>query len=351
MKRLLVVGVMLFVGFSAFGQDIPKIGLILATGGLGDRGFNDCCYWGALRAAQEIAEQYGVAAEDVLYYVEPYSFAEYEGYLRDFARAGEFAVIVGVGFANIAPLEEVGPEYPDQKFVVVDAVAEVDNASSIIYHDWEGAFLCGVVAGMLTKTGKVAFVGGMEVPLQRRRAQGFTQGAMWANPNITKDDVLVRWVGDFNNATLGREVALSVYQAGVDYIYSPSGKSVLGVFAAAEENPNWWAIGEDVDQAWSCPEHADVIVASGLKLYDVSVYNEIMKVVKGTWSPGVIEYGMTTPVGIGTGIYFGPWDVNEYICASQSTVALPNNVVHEILLKLVEAVNGIQDGSIVIEHE
>ena len=347
MKKILALALVAVFGLVAFGQEIPRIALILATGGLGDRSFNDQSYWGAERAAQELAAQYGVAVEDVLSYVEPRSIAEYEAFQREFARTGEYTIIVCIGFDQAPVLAEVAPDYPDQKFVVIDAVADAPNVASILFSDWETAFLSGVVAGMMTETGKVGVLGGMDIPLIRRFVQGFTQGAMWANPEITEDDVLVRYVGAWNNPILGKELALGMYQAGADIIYGAAGKSHLGVFAAAEENPDWWAIGTDVDQAWSCPEHADVIIASGLKRVDLAVYTQIMKAVEGTWTPGVFSYGMVSDLGIGTGIAVGRQDIGDYISASYSEVEIPG----EVMWKVVQAVFGILDGSIVIEIE
>jgi basic membrane lipoprotein Med (substrate-binding protein (PBP1-ABC) superfamily) len=103
------------------------------------------------------------------------------------------------------------------------------------------------------------------------------------------------------------------------------------------------------------PEHADIIIASGLKRVDLAVKNEIQKALKGTlhsvqgqaWKSGIIQYGIKTERGIGTGIAIGNQDVNEYIRTSKSKVKIPP----EIISKLVEAVNGIKDGKIVIEHE
>jgi len=346
------------ISFADKSQAPPKIGLILATGGLGDRSFNDQSYWGASAAAKEIATERKAKVEAVLNYVEPTSIAEYEGFQRDFAGAKEYSIIVCVGFDQAPILEEVAPDYPDQKFVVIDAVANAPNVASILFNDWEEAFLCGVAAGMMTKTGKVGIEGGMDIPLIHKFVQGFTQGALWANKNMTKKDVLVRYVGAWDNPSLGKELALEMY-ASADIIYGAAGKSHLGVFAAAEESKNRWAIGTDVDQAWSMPEHADIIIASGLKRVDLAVKNEIQKALKGTlplrytqgqgqaWKPGIIQYGIKTEIGIGTGIAIGNQDVNEYISASKSKVKIPP----EIIAKLVEAVNGIKDGKIVIEHE
>ena len=163
---------------------------------------------------------------------------------------------------------------------------------------------------------------------------------------MTKKDVLVRYVGAGDNPIFGKELALEMYKI-ADIIYGAAGKEHLGLFAAAEEAKNRWAIGTDVDQAWSMPEHADIIIASGLKRVDLAVKNEIQKALKGTWASGIIQYGMNTEIGIGTGIAIGNQDVNEYSRASKSKVKIPP----EVILKLVEAVNGIKDGTIVIEHE
>jgi basic membrane protein A len=119
MRKIAVVliGVVL-VGLLGLGAGVPKIALILATGGLGDRSFNDQSYWGAERAAKELAERYGVPVEQIFSYVEPRSIADYEGYQREFARTGEYTIIVCIGFDQAPVLEEVAPDYPNQKFVV-----------------------------------------------------------------------------------------------------------------------------------------------------------------------------------------------------------------------------------------
>jgi len=345
-KLLLVLAVVALAATVAVGH--PKIGLILATGGLGDRSFNDMGFWGAEMAAEEIAEQYGVSVDDVLDYVEPREVADYEGYHREFARTGEYAIIVTIGFDHAEPLEFTAPDYPDQKFVIVDDVADVDNVASVLFRDEEPAFLCGVVAAMISETGRGGVLGGMDIPLIRKFVDGFTQGMQWVNEDAEVD---YRFVGAWDDPSLGMELSEEMYRATADVLYGAAGGSHLGMFVAAEEVDGRWAIGTDVDQAWSVPEHSDVIVASGLKRVDLAVYEEIMKVIDGTWEPGVIEYGIATEQRRGTGVAFGPWDVDEYIQASDSTASLPNDLVREILLKLDEAVQGILDGTIVIETQ
>jgi basic membrane protein A len=204
MRRFLVLAfVLMMVGaVVAVGTQIPKVGLILATGGLGDKSFNDQSFKGASDAAAVIAAQYGVTVDDVLDYVEPNDIAEYEGFQLQFADAGVYDIIVCIGFDQAAALETVAPQYPDENFVIVDMVAMGDNIASVVFNDWESAFLVGVVAGVMTKTDTVGFEGGMEIPLIIGFMNGYTQGAQWANPDV---DVLVRYVGEWANPTLGAE--------------------------------------------------------------------------------------------------------------------------------------------------
>ncbi len=321
--------------------DYPRIGLVLATGGLGDRSFNDQSFKGASDAAAVIAAQYGVTVDDVLDYVEPTDIAEYEGFQLQFADSGEYDIVICIGFDQAAALEIVAPQYPDVKFVIVDMVVIGDNIASVVMNDWESAFLVGVAAAMMTETDIIGFEGGMEIPLIVGFMNGYTQGAQWVNPDI---EVLVRYVGEWANPTLGAELAREMYNSGADIIYGAAGKSHLGVFTAAEELGKY-AFGTDVDQAATAPEHADVIIGSGLKRVDLAVESQVLAVLNNTWGAGVFSYGVNTSFGFGTGIAIGTQDVNAWIRKSTSEVHVPCDVI----MKLIEAANGIHDGSIVID--
>lgn len=321
-------------------EENEKIGLVLATGGLGDRSFNDQSYWGAQRAV----EDFGVKLD----YVEPKSVSEYEGYQTSFAETGEYGLIACIGFDQASTLENVAKDYPNQDFAIVDAVATGENnVASLIFNDWEESFLCGVVAGKMTDTNKVGIVGGMDIPLINRFVAGYRQGVLWANEDMDNEDVLVRYVGAWNDPAAGKSLAETMYNQGADIIYGAAGKSHLGVFQAAEEADNRWAIGTDVDQAWSVPKHADVILASGLKRTDLAVYDQIKRAINDNFKPGIIQYGMGPgAVGVGTGIAVGNENINQYIRASHSEVEIPDHGIQAVK----DAVEGIRNGTIVIEH-
>ena len=254
-----------------------KVGLILATGGLGDKSFNDISYAGVVRARDELGINFS--------YVEPKAIAEYEGFQRDFAKTGEYAIIVCIGFDQADALYKVASEYPNQKFALVDMSVNNTNVASLLFKANEASFLVGVVAGMKTVTGKVGFVGGMDIPLIRDFFVGYEAGVEWANPTATIVDPV--FVGGWADPTKGKELALGLTDAGVDAIYVAAGKSGLGALEAAHET-GVTGLGVDACQCYLYPE----IVASATKRVDVAVFEMIKAALDGTFEGGVHSGGL-----------------------------------------------------------
>ena len=177
-----------------------KVGLIIATGGLGDKSFNDISYAGVKRAEEELGIDFD--------YVEPAAIAEYEGYQRDFAKTGDYEIIICIGFDQMDALTVVAAEYPNQNFVLVDEIVNETNVASLLFKTNESSFLIGVAAGMLTETDKVGFVGGMDITLIRDFYTGYKAGAEWANPNVTVRELVFVAVGqlDLDRRRLSRQV-------------------------------------------------------------------------------------------------------------------------------------------------
>ena len=254
-----------------------KIALVLATGGLGDKSFNDISYAGLVQAKAEL----GITFD----YVQPKAIAEYEGYQRDFAKTGNYALIVCIGFDQADALTKIATEYPNQKFAIVDMVVDKPNVASLIFKANEGSFLVGVVAGMQSTTGKVGFVGGMDIPLIRDFFVGYKAGAKWANPTVTVLDPV--FVGDWSDPTKGKELALSLVEQGADSIYAAGGKSGLGALQAAHEK-GIRGYGVDACQCYLYPE----ITASATKRTDVAVYSMVTKAILGTFKGGIYSGGV-----------------------------------------------------------
>jgi basic membrane protein A len=254
-----------------------KIGLVLATGGLGDKSFNDISYAGLLKAKSEL----GIVFD----YVQPKAIAEYEGYQRDFAKSGDYALIICIGFDQADALTKVATDYPKQNFAIVDMPVDKPNVASLLFKANEGSFLVGVVAAMSSTTGKIGFVGGMDIPLIRDFFVGYQAGAKWANPQITVLDPV--FVGDWGDPTKGKELAISLIEQGGDAIYAAGGKSGLGALEAVHEK-GVKGFGVDACQDYLYPE----MVASATKRVDIAVYQMILNTVLGKFKGGVYNNGV-----------------------------------------------------------
>ncbi len=280
-RGLGIAVLLLFLLFSfAFAEGASRIGLILATGGLGDKSFNDISYAGALKAKEELGVE--------LDYVEPKAIAEYEGYQRDFASSGEYEIIVCVGFDQADALNKIAQEFPNQKFAIVDMVVNQPNVASLLFKANEGGFLLGVIAAYMTQSKKIGIVGGMDIPLIRDFFIGFEEGVKWANTGATVLPTV--YVGGWADPTKGKELALSLIDAGCDVIWAAAGKSGLGALEAAKER-GVYAMGVDACQCYL--GEGKHIFASMTKRVDVAVYETIKAAFTGTFQGGVMEKGVS----------------------------------------------------------
>jgi len=254
-----------------------KVGLVMATGGLGDKSFNDISYAGVQIAKEKLGIEFD--------YVEPTAIAEYEGFQRDFAMSGEYEIIICIGFDQADALTVIADEYPDQKFAIVDMVVVKDNVASLIFRANEGSFLVGVVAGLMTETGKVGFIGGMDIPLIRDFFVGYEAGAIWANPDVEVLEPV--FVGGWADPTKGKELGTSLAELGADGIFVAAGKSGLGGLEAAHEQ-GIYGYGVDACQCYLYPE----IIASMTKRVDNAVFQMILSALLGTFEGGIYSGGL-----------------------------------------------------------
>jgi basic membrane protein A len=231
MQRLLRGGLTAFsffcaTLFAAQGADF-KVGLVLDRGGKDDKSFNGSAYEGG----QEAKKKLGI----YLKYVEASDDNAYESLLRGFAQR-DFDIIIGIGFAQKEAVKKIAAQFPQKHFAIVDAQVDAPNVRSLLFEEHEGAYLVGAIAAMTSKTGKVGFLGGMDIPLIRRFALAYNAGAKKINPQAT---VIENYVGvtseAWNNPPKGKELSVAQYDAGADIIFAAAGASGLGAFDAAEE--------------------------------------------------------------------------------------------------------------------
>jgi basic membrane protein A len=257
-----------------------KPALIFDMGGKFDKSFNEAAYNGAEMFKKE-------AGIDYLEF-EVTNESQREQSLRKLAQRGA-TVIVATGFAQAPALKTVAAEFPDVKFTLIDDVVDLPNVQSIIFKEHEGSFLVGVLAATASKTGKVGFVGGMDIPLIRKFACGYVQGAKYANPNAQVFENMTGTTGDaWNDPTKGGELARSQFDRGADVVYAAAGGTGLGVYQAAKDSGKL-AIGVDSNQNYI---HPGTMLTSMLKRVDLAVYNAFKTAQDGTWKPGVQILGL-----------------------------------------------------------
>lgn len=268
-------------------QQVSSVGMILGSGGVGDRSFNDSAYAGL----EEAQSQFGTHFETVDYTSDEADLAALRGFIQE-----EYDLIIGIGFENASYIETLSQEHPDRMFAVVDVVVEGDNVASIVFREQEGDFLMGILAAMLTESKKVGFIGGMDIDVIRRIEGGFLQGVAYQDSSV---EVVSDFAGTFADSEVGNSLALAQYESGVDVIYNAAGRTGLGIIEAAEETGNL-TIGTSGDQRELAPGY---VVGNRPKRVDTAVLLLIGEIEAGQFQPGTRSLGLAEE-----GLGLGPFD-------------------------------------------
>ena len=252
--------------------------VLLAHGGLGDRSFNDSAWAGVQKAEKDFGVEISV--------LEPKTAAEYGTALVSAVNSGA-DLILGFSNAWADPFKEYCEKYPEVYFGGLNAKGvAADNLSMAVTSDHEGSFLAGALAAMMSKTGTIGAIGGQESDNINRFLVGYEEGAKYINKDIK---VLKSYAGSFTDPAKGKEFALQLMNQGADIIYQVASKTGEGVFEAAKENDNLYAIGADSDQDYIAEGK---ILTSMIKNCDVIAYNMIKSVVEDNFKAGDIIYNV-----------------------------------------------------------
>jgi basic membrane protein A len=262
-----------------------QVGLVFDVGGRGDKSFNDAAYAGLERAKRELGIEFQT--------LETGEGADREAAMRQLAANGS-QLVFGVGFLFSDDIKTLAQEFPRVNFACVDyTVKEGEtlppNLAALKFKEEEGSYLVGALAALLTKSRKLGFVGGMEIPLIKKFEAGYRAGVAAVNPRV---QVIVKYAGStgsaFKDPTKGKELGLAEYHQGADIIFHASGSTGLGVFEAAREL-NHLAIGVDADQYDEAP---GFILTSMVKHVEVAVFNTIRDAQAGQFKAGIQVLGL-----------------------------------------------------------
>jgi basic membrane protein A len=281
LAKSLVTAAALFAAAAAAQAQNANPAVIFDRGGKFDRSFNQASFEGAERFKAETGIGY---AE-----FEIQQDAQREQALRRFAERGHNPVVVA-GFSNATAMQTVATEFPETNFAIIDAVVDLPNVRSVVFNEHEGSYLVGVLAAMASETGKVGFVGGMDIPLIQKFACGYVQGVKATNPDA---EVFQNMTGNtpeaWNDQARGSEIARSQIDRGADVVYHAAGGTGIGVLQAAAD-AGVLGIGVDSNQNYI---HPGSVLTSMLKRVDNAVFDALMDANNGEWTSGVYVMGLS----------------------------------------------------------
>ena len=322
--QMLIMTISISLVGTLVAMEKPKVAIVFATGGLGDKSFNDS----AMEGMKHAKERYSIDYD----YAEPKAITEYHTYLSRFANTRRYALIISIGFDQADALHDVAERFKDQKFAIVDMVVDRPNVASYIYREQERGFLMGYAAALMTtrsgdqrinKDLVIGVVGGMKIPLIDANIAGFITGAQHANPEVK---VLHSYVGHWADPAKGKELTISMFEQGADIVWGAAGRSALGVINAAKEK-NKYAIGADADQGYLAPEN---ILTNGMKFVNNTVEIAVGGIVNRRFAGGIHFLGVKEN-GLGYSKNLLPKDViieldniKEKIISDD--IKIPNNI-------------------------
>lgn len=248
--------------------------------------------------------------------------------LEKLAKQG-FSPIIALGYQNVAPVSAIAAKFPATHFNVIDGLVPpiYPNVQSSMFKDHEGAFLVGMIAAFSSKTGHIAFIGGMDIATIRNFALGFRQGAAYANHDIRIDEIMIGTTPKaWSDPDKAFRLAQERYGNGVDVIFAAAGGSGYGVLKAAKLS-NAFAIGVDTNQNSLFPGH---VLTSLVKRVDIAVFEALKNGQLGSWQSGL------SLLGIKEGALDYAVDQNNKSIISSSTVDKVANAKERIINGLID---------------
>lgn len=254
-----------------------KVGIVFDSGGIGDKSFNDSANAGLQKAINEL----GIEAKPI----QSKSEADYATNIQALADQ-DCDLVIAIGINMQAAMQKVAPGAPETKFAIVDAVVDAPNVRSLLFSEEQGSFLAGYLAGKISKTHTIGFVGGMKLDLIEKFRCGYEAGAKTADPATVA--LPAKYTGDWNNVDVAKASAQVLFGGGADVVYHAAGRAGLGVLDAAKESGKY-GIGVDSDQDDVAPGR---VLTSMIKHVDVAVYQTIKDAIDDKFSAGQVEYDL-----------------------------------------------------------
>lgn len=249
-----------------------SIAMITDVAGVNDHSFNQSAWEGLQKAEKDL----GVKVK----YLESKQDADYSTNVETLIDE-EVDLIVGVGSKLAPTIEQASKDYPDQKFVIVDETYEKipSNVETVLFNAEQSAYLVGLIAGKMTKTNDIGFIGGMDISVINTFKYGYMAGVKTAN---SKCKLQSQYANSFTDQAKGKAIANQMISNGTDIIFIAGGDVGTGAIEAIKE-ANKYAIGVDRDQSDLAPDN---VLTSAIKRVDIGVYETVKSFIEGKFEGG-----------------------------------------------------------------
>ena len=288
-----------------------KVGLVLSVGGVNDESFNQSAWEGALRAEEEY--------ENVeVTYLESNGEADYTPNIETLVDM-DMDLIVGVGFQVADSVKEAAEAYPNQTFAMIDSSYDEgeeipSNVRPILFNEEQAGYLTGLIAGKMTKTNTVSWIGGFDIPSCTPFYTGYEKGAKEANPNVK---VLKQYINSFTDAAKGKVAAQQMIANGSDIIFMATGGGNMGIIEAIKEANGVNGIGVDMPMSYLAK---DYIITSALKNVGEGLKLTIKDYIEGNFNGGSeVKYDLSNG-GVG-------YEVTDHL--SQDLIKYVDNKINK----------------------
>ena len=304
-------------------SDELRVGLVTDVGSIDDGTFNQTTYEGLMRAAEERDLETEI--------IETESPDDYDANVHELIDRG-CSLIVTIGSRRGTEVERMAPRFGDVQFVLVDyePLPESKNVVGLVFAEDEAGFLAGALAGLVSQKGKVAFVGGVDVPPVRKFQVGFEHGVEHTSP---RTEVIDTYTDTFTEPEAGEAAGKAMVDRGADVVFAAAG-STGGAAIRTAAQAGAWVIGVDQDQ-WATTfqegeiEGADRLLTSAVKRVDQAVYTAVSQAAKGELRDRILRFNLKND-GVGLAPYH----------AADTTVS------SEVKGKIREVADGLRSGDV-----
>jgi basic membrane protein A len=260
---------------SAAGSGAAFRVALLTPGAISDQSWNGGAYQGLMWIRDSLGADVS--------HIQTKTPADFEENFREYGARG-FSLVFGHGFEFQEAARRVAPRFSKTIYVTTGGNSAGGNLASMSFSFADAAYLAGMLAGAMSRSGVVGLIGGTELPPVKESFGAFERGVRRVNPRAR---VLTAYIGNWDDVSAGKEQALAQIARGADVLFQNADAAGLGVFQAARERTGVYVIGSNADQNGLAPNATLASVVLYLPRAFLAVAREVKS---GTFRPRVVLF-------------------------------------------------------------